>query len=278
MPARARSLLFVPADRTDRYAKALASGADCVILDLEDAVAPAAKDAARQAMDAHLAGCAAADLRRLLVRVNPEGTPWHAADLQAVAVAVGRGLAGAMVPKAESAAGLQAVAAALGPAAGLLPLVETLAGLDAVDALAGSAQVLRLGFGHIDFQLDLGLRCTPDEPELAAVRWQLVAASRRHRLPPPVDGVTVATGDAAALARDAQRGRAAGFGAKLCIHPAQVAAVNAAFSPSAAELDWARRVQAGWQAHAGAPFALDGKMVDLPVLRLAQEVLAAPQR
>ena len=148
--ASARSFLFVPAHRPERYARALASGADAVIVDLEDAVAPADKPAARQALVQAVAGLDAAQRGRLLVRINADGTPWHADDLAALRGLVSRGLVAVMVPKAESAAALAEGAAAAGPACALLPLIESVAGLDAVDALAACPQVLRLAFGHLE--------------------------------------------------------------------------------------------------------------------------------
>lgn len=271
--ARARSFLFVPASRPERFAKALDSGADCVILDLEDAVPPDQKDAARTQLADRLPGFARAQLARTLVRINAVGTDWHAQDLQLLAEWVPQGLAGAMVPKAEAPAALHAMGAALGPQAQLVPLVESLAGLDAATLLARTPQVARLAFGHLDFQLDLGMRCGAEEGELAPVRFALVAAARRAELPPPIDGVTTDTGNAQRLDADVQRARAFGFGGKLCIHPAQVAAVNAAFAPSDAEVDWARRVLAAAATHSGAAFSLDGRMVDLPVIRLAERTL-----
>jgi len=273
--ASACSFLFVPANRPERYAKALASGADLVIVDLEDAVAPADKPAARQALVQAVAGLDAAQRGRLLVRINAAGTPWHADDLANLRGLVTHGLLAVMVPKAESAAALARVTAAVGPACALLPLIESVAGLDAIDALAACPQVLRLGFGHLDFQADAGLVCCPDEIELVPVRLALVLASRRAALAAPVDGISPGTQDTAQVAFDAARSRRGGFGGKLCIHPAQVAVVNAAFAPSAAELDWARRVQSAFEAAGGGVFSLDGRMVDAPVLRLAQRTLAA---
>ncbi|MDQ8030776.1 MAG: CoA ester lyase [Bordetella sp.] len=271
--ARARSLLFVPASRPERFAKALQSGADCVILDLEDAVAPQQKDAARDALVQALAALGSQDLARTLVRINAGDTAWHASDLQALAPWAARGLCGVVVPKSEAAATLQGVAQALGPAAALVPLVESLAGLDAIDLLARAPQVARLAFGHLDFQLDLGMRCSAEEGELAPVRLALVAASRRAQLPAPIDGVTADTANRELLLADARRARAFGFRAKLCIHPAQVAPVNESFSPSESEQAWARRVTEGAQAHRGQAFSLDGRMVDLPVIRLAMMTL-----
>ncbi|HXE50198.1 MAG TPA: CoA ester lyase [Ramlibacter sp.] len=267
----ARSFLFVPANRPDRYAKALACGADAVIVDLEDAVGPADKAAARNDLAAAWPTLPAAQRTRILVRVNAAGTASHADDL-----ALMRAIAPAavMVPKAESAASLEPVAAACGAACALMPMIESVAGLDAADALGRGAQVIRLVFGNLDFQADVGMAAGPDEIELAAVRMALVLSSRRAGLAAPVDGVTATTQDSAQLERDANRGRRSGFGGKLCIHPSQVAAVNAIFSPSAAEIEWARRVLAAWADSGGGVTTVDGRMVDAPVLRLAQRALA----
>ena len=113
----------------------------------------------------------------------------------------------------------------------------------------------------------------PEQAELAPLRWALVLASRRAGLAAPVDGVTTATGDAAALAQDTARSRRWGFGAKLCIHPAQIATVHATQAPSAAECAWAERVLAAAAAAAGGVCVLDGRMVDTPVITLARQTL-----
>jgi len=267
----ASTLLFVPATRPERYAKALASGAGGVIVDLEDAVAPDAKIAARDQLAAGLAALEPAQRARCLVRVNAEGTPWHADDLALVATLVQQGLAGAMVPKAESAAALGALAKTLGPRAALVPLLESVAGLDAIDALARAPQVVRLAFGHLDFQLDLDMACEADEAELLPVRLAIVMASRRANLPAPLDGVTTSTDDIARLQTDASRSRRMGFGGKLCIHPGQVPVVRAALEPDAAQREWARRVLEATR-EGGAVFSLDGRMVDAPVIRRAQRI------
>lgn len=269
--ALARSFLFVPATRPERFSKALASGADAVIIDLEDAVAPGEKVQARQLLAQAWPSLAAEARARVLVRVNTGNTAWHGDDLNLLGVL---GVTGVVLPKAEYAAQLSHVAAVLGPACALVPLIESVAGLDAANELARSPQVLRLAFGNIDFQADAGLACGPDEAELTAVRLALLLASRRAQLPSPIDGVTADLQDAAQLARDLQRSRSGGFGAKLCIHPSQVAPVNAAFTPSLAEMDWAHRVLAASQAAGGGVVRLDGRMVDAPVLLLAQRTLA----
>lgn len=272
---RARSFLFVPATRPERLHKALAAGADVVIADLEDAVASGDKETARKQLVDELAALDRAGLSRLLVRVNAVGTPWHADDLLGLAPFARQGLAGMMVPKAESASALQEIAEALDSSMVLVPLVESVTGWDRLDELARAPRVVRLAFGHLDFQVDMGMRCEGEETELVPVRLALVASTRRALLAPPIDGVTVDANDPGALRRAAQRGRALGFGGKLCIHPTQVAAVNEAFSPTAAEISWARRVLEEAGRRQGDVFSLDGRMVDAPVVCLAQGVLAS---
>jgi citrate lyase subunit beta / citryl-CoA lyase len=276
---QARSFLFVPGDRPERLAKALASAADAVILDLEDAVAPAAKPAARAALAQHWPGLSGAERQRLLVRVNAVPTPGHGDDL---ALLEGLpGLAGLMLAKAESAAQLQSLASRL-PGLPLLPLIESAQGLLQLPAIAGAPQVLRLVLGHIDLQVDLGMACGPDEAELLPARWQLVLASRGAGLAAPVDGVTVALDEPEQTLSDAQRARRLGFGAKLCIHPSQIEAVHRGLAPNAAECDWARRVLAAAEAAGNAlstgALRVDGRMVDAPVLALARRWLALEHR
>lgn len=267
------SFLFVPANRPERLSKALASGADMVIADWEDAVAPADKDSARSALLAACVELSAAQRARLLVRINAAGTAWHAADVQALAQLVQQGVAGAVVSKAESAAALAEVAQFAGSQCALVPLVESVAGLDAADALGRVPQVARLAFGHLDFQVDAGMQCGPDEAELLPVRMALVFASRRAGIARPIDGVTVDTRDAALTTADTQRGQRMGFGGKLCIHPSQVAPVHAVFSPTAEAVARAQQVVQAMAAAQGGVCVLEGRMVDAPVLQLAQHTL-----
>ncbi|MCR8960032.1 CoA ester lyase [Variovorax sp. S2] len=273
--ALARTFLFVPADRPERHARALASGAGGVIVDLEDAVAPDRKSEARAQLRASFSALSVAQQQRLLVRINACGTPWHGSDLAEVSELAAQGLiAGVMLPKAERATDLQRLSAALGLKSLIVPLIESAAGLEAARELAAAPQVLRLAFGNLDFQADLGLACDTDEAELVPVRLALVLASRRAGLAAPIDGVTPDWRNAARLAADAARARRGGFGAKLCIHPDQVAPVHAALGPSADELAWARRVLDATQAAGGGVVSLDGRMVDAPVVRLAERLLA----
>lgn len=266
--AVARSWLFVPGNRPERFAKAMASGADAVILDLEDAVAPADKLAAREAVAAWLSPD-----RPVYLRINAPDTEWFASDLDLVGHP---GVAGVVLPKAEFAEVLAQVAVRLAPAAVLLPLVETAFGIARAETLAAQPRVLRLMFGSIDFQLDLGI--DGEGEELAFFRSKLVLASRLSGAQPPIDGVTTAIRDLDRLQAHTRRARRMGFGGKLCIHPDQVATVNRAFAPSDDELAWARKVVEAAGAADGGAVAVDGKMVDRPVLLKAQRMIAEAAR
>lgn len=288
---RARSLLFVPGHRPERFAKAAASGADALVLDLEDAVAAADKPAARAAVQAAWPSVAAMGLP-VVVRLNARGSAawaddaaWLAAWYQGSQPPAGLAL---MVAKAETPADLHAaqVAAQLAArgcagdacAVPLIPLVESAAGWAGLAALSTHPGVLRLALGHIDFLADTGLAPGPDERELDPLRFAIALHSRLAGLAPAIDGVTTALDDPEALATDARRALRFGFGAKLCIHPRQIAPLHAALAPTEAERDWALRVvaadaAAGGGAGGGA-VQLDGRMVDRPVVLRAQRLLA----
>lgn len=262
-----RSYLFVPGHRPDRFDKALAAGADAVILDLEDAVPATEKNVARDAVLRWLRAHEAAPSPQILVRINACGTPHHAADVMVCRQAV----QGVLLPKSEQVADLARLAQAL-PGVALLPLIETAAGFAAALELARAPSVQRLVFGSIDFQHDLGIE--GDGDELLYFRSQLVLHSRLAGLAAPVDGVSTVLDDAPRIHAETLRARRLGFGAKLCIHPKQIAPLHEAFAPTAAELDWARRVLAAAEAAAGGAVALDGAMVDRPVILRAENLLA----
>ena len=258
--------LFVPADRPDRFAKAFAAGADAVIIDLEDAVAPDRKAEARAALLAARDGIATAACA-VLVRVNPPGTPWHAEDL---AAAASLRLAGIVLPKAEAA---EAVAAAARAAAvPVLALIESAGGVAAAREVARAAA--RLLFGSIDLAADLG--CAEERDALLSARCEVVLASRLAGRPAPLDGVTQGYRDPAPVEDDARYAARLGFGGKLLIHPAQIAPARAGFAPSEAEVAWARRVLAA--AADGRATAVDGAMVDAPVRLRAQRIVARADR
>jgi citrate lyase subunit beta/citryl-CoA lyase len=258
----ARSWLFVPGDRGDRFAKAVASGADVVVCDLEDAVAADAKASARAEVARWLDEGGVA-----CVRINAHGTPFYDADVSALSGM--RGLRAVMLPKAEDPRALAELGDALGPDTAVVALVETALGLHRAYDLASAPCVARLAFGSIDFALDLGAEDAPT-PMLFA-RSSLVVASRAARVAAPVDGVTVALDDPSVVEADAATAAGLGFGGKLCIHPRQVSAVNAGFSPSEEDVRRARRILDS--VTGGGAGRLDGEMVDRPVVERARLVL-----
>lgn len=260
------SYLFAPGHRPDRFDKALGAGADVVILDLEDAVPPTEKTAARDAV----ANWLSAD-KPVALRVNSSDSPLFADD---IALCAHPGVMAVVLPKAATLDELAQLRAA--GARRLLPLIETGAGFANATALAGGTGVDRLLFGSIDFSVDLGIE--GDERELDYFRSQLVLASRLANAQPPVDGVTTAIDDTAVLERETLRGKRFGFGGKLCIHPRQLAVVHAAYLPSDAEVDWAHRVLTAAAAAKGGAVAVDGKMVDKPVIIKAERIVQQTMR
>ena len=268
-----RTYLFVPGTRAERYAKALATGADRVVLDLEDAVAPADKAAARAAIAAWFAAASAADRARIVVRINDAASAHFDADLAALAPL---GVAEVMLAKAEAPGQVARLREAL-PEAGVLALIESARGVAQVDAVAAAAGVRRLVFGTLDFALDLDMDLSVDMAGLDHAAGRIAIAARVAGLDTPVAGVTPQLDDEARLRADLAAARARGFGAKLCIHPKQVGVVHAALAPGAVELDWARRVL---EADAASPGAarLDGRMVDRPVVLQAERTLARARR
>lgn len=270
--ARARTLLFVPGNRPERFAKALASGADAVVLDLEDAVPAAERAAARAAVGEALPALATATIP-LVLRLNAVESDAGREDLRWLSSVPRSVPAGLMLAKAESAAQASHVHREH-PSRPLLPLIESAAGFIELGVIGGAPGVLRLVVGHIDFMADTGLRCSDDERELDTLRFHVAMQTRVHRLAPAVDGVTVALDDEVRIERDTRRALNFGFGGKLCIHPRQVAPIHRALAPSEAELDWACRVVAADEAAGGAAVQLDGRMVDLPVVLQARRTLA----
>jgi citrate lyase subunit beta/citryl-CoA lyase len=210
----------------------------------------------------------------VLVRVNAAGSEWHEDDLAALRALAPQGPAAVMLPKAESAATIAHAADIT--RAPVVPLIESADGLHAIGGIAAAPQVLRIAFGHLDFQADIGMQSGHDERELDGVRLALVLASRRAKLASPLDGVTAALQDEPLLRSDTERGRRFGFGGKMCIHPAQVAVVNEVLAPTSEQREWARRVVAASEVHGTGAFRLDGQMIDAPVMRRARSILEAP--
>jgi len=268
--AHARSLLFVPGNRPELFEKAARSGADALILDLEDSVPVDQKANAREAIERQRSLLRTFGVP-LVVRMNAVNS--EAAEQDLVWLGHVPWPAAVMLPKAESAQALTRVHERLEGMA-VLPIIESAAGLDALPALSAAKGVLRLVLGHIDFMADIGFTCEETESELLPLRFAVAVATRLNGLAAAIDGVTVQLDDAERVRQDTRRALRFGFGGKLCIHPRQVPIVHEALAPSDHELAWARRVIAADAAAAGAAVQLDGRMVDMPVVLQARRTLA----
>jgi len=257
------ALLFCPADRPERFTKAL-ERADAVILDLEDAVAEDAKAAARGALiDAEL------DPDRVIVRVNPPGTAAFVADLATLSQTDYRTV---MVAKAESVKRLRR----FDPRFRLVALCETARGVANAERLAELDNVVALMWGAEDLVASLG----GTSSRKAGGRYRDVARSARSRVlvaagahrKAAVDAVHLDIADVRGLRREATDAAASGFAATACIHPSQVEVIRAAYRPDARRLAWARAVLAAAEGERGV-FVHEGRMVDEPVLRQARALL-----
>ena len=275
------SLLFVPVTSERKIDKAFTSAADAVILDLEDAVAIAEKPAAR----ARLADLVSQP-RPLpcWVRINGMSTAFCHRDVVATTIP---GIAGIILPKAESASEIQAidwlmsqVEMECGMAAGsvaLMAIVETARGLVKVDEIAAASPRLgRLLFGAVDLAADMGIDMDDAGGATAQARFAIARASRAAGLEAPIDTAFTDIPNLAELRATSQRARALGYSGKTCIHPTQIAVVNEVFAATADELAWARKVVAafeGAEAQGLAAFKLDGEMIDYPVVERARRLL-----
>ena len=260
------SYLFVPGNRPERFDKALASGADAVVIDLEDAVGGDNKAPARE----HIATWLGARIdagERVLVRINDAATSWFDADLNLVRDAR---VCGVMLPKVEQGREVERVRAALPSGGFVVPLIESARGVLAVDAIAAVPGVQRLAFGTLDYAVDVDL--SGDERGLIYPACRIAIASRAAGIVSPIAGVTTDIDDEGKLLADLAFARACGFGAKLCIHPRQVATMHRALAPQPEEIAWAKRVLAAANAAPGA-VQVDGQMVDRPVVLKAQSIL-----
>jgi citrate lyase subunit beta / citryl-CoA lyase len=289
-----RSFLFTPANVPRRVEKALTLAADAVILDLEDSVAPADKPPSRRAVVEALKKS-----RRplLYVRVNAPSTAYCYADLVET---LHKGLDGVVVPKIESAADLHAIdwlIAGLererGIAEGaldLMPQIETAAGVQRIDRVLqarslrpyrGPWRVKRVAFGAADYAHDLGLSPTLDEEELADARARIVLSSRAAGMENPIDSPWFHFKETAAFARALERSRRGGFQGRCCVHPEQIDAVNAAYLPTAQELESAERIVSAFreaESRGVAAIQVDGQMIDYPVAHRAQAMLDAVRK
>jgi len=258
----ARSYLYVPGDQPEKLAKAAGRGADALIVDLEDAVAPENKELARRTVRDWL-GSRGADGPPVWVRVN--SGPTMSDDLSAIA---GLGSDGVMVPKASRASVEQVRELSV------IALIETAAGLVDAVGIASCPGVVRLAIGEADLAVELGVEPSPGEPEFAYHRAQVVLASAAAGLDAPIAPVSTDFRDLDALRASTLELRRMGFGARSAIHPAQVQPIHEAFTPSPDELARARRLVELFHAAGGGVCVDDeGRMVDEPVVRAARRLI-----
>jgi citrate lyase subunit beta/citryl-CoA lyase len=257
-----RTLLAVPGHRSDRFAKAENSGADAILLDIEDAVGPDVKDDARVNIDKWLA-----DGGSGLVRINGVGTPWHDQD---VAMLAGRECA-VLLPKASTPEQVATVIEQIGGQATVMVLLETSTGILDARAVCAVPGVVRAMFGNVDLATELGIDHA-DNQALAFARSQVVLASLAAGIAAPIDGLTTVIQDDDTLTDDVRHAIALGYTGKLCVHPRQVPIANALFSPSSEQLNWARAVVAA--SDSSSVTVVNGQLVAKPVIAHARRLLA----
>jgi len=267
-----RSFLFVPATRPDRVGKALSSGADAVIVDLEDAIPSSEKGAARSALAEYLGQNP--DMR-ILVRVNSSDSCEFEQDLALCKATTN--VIGVMLPKAAKSSDIEHVVKVTQKR--VWPLIETVAGIMALPNLVRSPGIARFSIGALDLASDLGLVSGTDGAEkiLDYCRCQLVIYSRVGGLASPIESVVPTIDKPEEITRVAVNANEMGFGGMLSIHPRQLPEIHRAFTPTSAQTHWAKRVltRAG---QFGAVFQLEGKMVDAPVIEEAKRILAIARR
>jgi len=277
-----RTWLFAPGNHARKVGKVFDAGADVAILDLEDAVAVAEKVPTRAVVAEALhrpRPC------RAYVRVNALDTGFTFGDLEAV---IGPGLDGIVLPKVERAADIQMVDWVIGSleqkhgltpgAIDLMPILETGRGIAGARGISGAGgRLKRVSFGAGDYTRDMGMEWTMTEHEVDVARAEVVLASRINDLEPPIDTVFIHIREHDAFKASCIRVRQAGFQGKLCIHPDQVGPANAAFTPTADEVTWARRIVAAFreaEAAGSASIQVDGYFVDYPIVEKAERMVA----
>ena len=274
-----RSLLFVPGTRADRFPRAFASGADAVVLDLEDAVEPGHKSEARDLVGQFITSPAADTKSAVFVRVNAPASPWIDDDVDWL-----RGFEGfvdaIVLPKVELSAAIEGVAGAI-PDRRVVPLIETARGiLSATEILSADAEMPAVLFGAEDLTAELGIPRTLGGSELLFARSQIVLVAAAIEAD-PIDAVWVDLANPEALREDAARAKALGFRGKMAIHPDQVPIINEVFSPTADDIAAAQRlVDADDRAREAGEgvFRFEDRMVDAPVIKRARRVLELAER
>lgn len=263
-----KTWLFVPATRIDRVTKAFASGADAVIVDLEDAVARADKEQARKDLEIYYNS---QDYQPIWLRINKAGSEEFFKDIALCQQLPN--LAGLILPKAEQAADIEKAHNDTGLP--IMALIETALGLYQIDSMAKAAGLLAFSYGFLDLCNDLHVQVATPSAEIVAnqIRYQLILTSKVHQLSPPIDTVYTDFNDDKGLEQRVQLWSQMGMSGMLCIHPKQVLRVKQSLQPTEADTDFARRVLEEYEQSGQVVFKIEGHMVDAPVIERCRQLL-----
>ncbi|HCN16913.1 MAG: CoA ester lyase [Psychrobacter sp.] len=268
-----KTWLFVPATRIDRVAKAFASDADAVIVDLEDAVAQEDKAQAREALKKYYDDQNDTQNHQpIWLRINQAGSQAFPKDI-ALCQQMPK-IAGVLLAKAEKAADIEYVHQRTGLP--VIALIESAAGLYHIDSMAKTTGLIAFSYGFLDLCNDLRVQAGTPSADIIAnqIRYQLILTSKIHQLAPPIDTIYPDFNDGAGLRARVQLWSQMGMLGMLCIHPKQVATVQQALQPTASELEFAQRVVAEYEQSGQAVFKIEGEMVDAPVIERCRQLLA----
>lgn len=269
-----RSVLFSPGDEESLLRKAATTAADCLVFDFEDAVAPDAKDAARETVRTVLGDPEFDPEAEVCVRVNGTGIAMDR-DLDALTKADSLRLDSVMLPKAEGPQDVAALSDHLGEhdlKVPVLVLLETARGVLQAESIASSRPVDGLVFGAEDLAADIGATRTSEGTEVLHAREHVVLAAAAHDVA-AIDTVFTDYTDASGLREEARFAVQLGYDGKLAIHPDQVAVINDAFTPDPADVEWAAQVIEARDRTEKAVFQVDGEMIDAPLIAQAERIL-----
>ena len=263
-----KTWLFVPATRIDRVAKAFASGADAVIVDLEDAVALEDKADARKALQQYYDS---ADYQPIWLRINKAGSEEFFKDI--VLCQKMPNLAGVLLAKAEQVADIESVHQLTNLP--VIALIESAIGLYQLDSMAKAVGLAAFSYGFLDLCNDLHVQVGTPAADIIAnqIRYQLILTSKVHQLSPPIDTIYPEFNDEVGLSARVQLWSQMGMSGMLCIHPKQVAVVKQALQPTDEALSFAQRVVEEYERSGQAVFEIDGQMVDAPVIERSRQLL-----
>ncbi|MBE0406499.1 HpcH/HpaI aldolase/citrate lyase family protein [Psychrobacter sp. AOP22-C1-22] len=260
--------LFVPATRMERVTKAFASGADAVIVDLEDTIAQADKAQARDALREYYLS---SEYQPVWIRINQAGSTDYAEDIKLCEQLPN--LAGIILPKAEQAADIEYIHHLSGLS--VIALVESAVGLYNLDNMASASGLVAFSYGFLDLCNDLQVQVGTAAADIIAnqIRYQLLISSKVHQLSAPIDTVYPEFNDSEGLSQRVQLWSQMGMSGMLCIHPKQVATVKESLRPLDAEIDFAKRVIAEYERTGKAVFKVEGNMIDAPVIQRCLQLL-----